>query len=286
MAEQAVINASSIEAPSGKGAADENFPVGSWMIAPELRPHVMCYYAFARGTDDIADNPDLAPEEKVRRLDLFDAGLEPGATAPEIATRLRDSLVATGVDKSCARDLLVAFRLDATKQRYSNWEELLDYCRYSAHPVGRYLLQLHGESTATAEPGDALCAALQVINHLQDLGDDRRNLDRVYLPADWMAEAGIDVTALDQDRESPALRQVIVRCLDGVDQMLNQSEPLPGMIRSRRLGAETAVIQCLARRLAARLRREDPLAGRVKHSKIDLAVAAFAGFRRLLRGAK
>ncbi|MEM9099133.1 MAG: squalene synthase HpnC [Pseudomonadota bacterium] len=284
MAAESTLPATEVEAPSGKGAGDENFPVGSRLIAARLRPHVMRYYAFARGTDDIADDPDLSPQEKVRRLDLCDAGLEPGATGPEISTRLRHSLAETGVDRSCASDLLIAFRWDATKLRYADWDDLLEYCRYSAHPVGRYLLQLHGESPTTAPAGDALCAALQVLNHLQDLGDDRRKLDRVYLPQDWMAEAGIDVTHLDTDRESPGLRQVITRCLDGTDALLDRAAPLASQIRDRRLAAETAVIQRLARRLAARLRREDPLAGRVKHSKWDLFLGLLSGLSRFARG--
>ncbi len=272
-----------IETPSGKGAGDENFPVGSWLIAKHLRPHVMRFYAFARAADDIADNPDLAPEEKVRRLDAFEAGLAPGAAAPGVATRLRDSLAETSVPDDCARNLLIAFRQDATKLRYADWAELMGYCANSAHPVGRYLLHLHGEDAGTHVPADALCAALQVLNHLQDLGDDRRKLDRVYLPADWMAEAEIDVTALDAEFSYPGLRKVIDRCLGGCDHLLDISESLAARIRDRRLAAEVAVIQCLARRLSARLRREDPLMGRVKHSWIDLAAGALAGLSRLLR---
>jgi squalene synthase HpnC len=272
-----------IETPSGKGAADENFPVGSILIARRLRPHVTCYYAFARAADDIADNAALAPDEKVRRLDAFEAGLAAGAISPEVAVRLRASLAATGVPDRHARDLLAAFRQDATKLRYATWDELLDYCALSAHPVGRYLLDLHGEAPATHRPGDALCAALQVLNHLQDCGEDRRDLDRVYLPGDWMAEAGIDVTALDAAAASPGLRRVIDRCLDGCVRLLDRSAPLAGMIRARRLAAEVAVIQQLARRLAARLRREDPLAGRVKHSRLDLVAGLIAGLGRLVR---
>jgi squalene synthase HpnC len=272
-----------IETPSGKGAGGENFPVGSFLIARRLRPHVMRYYAFARAADDIADNAGLTPDEKVRRLDAFEAGLAADATAPEKAVRLRDSLAETGVPDRHARDLLVAFRQDATKLRYANWEELLEYCAVSAHPVGRYLLDLHGEDAATHGPGDALCAALQVLNHLQDCGEDRRDLDRVYLPGGWMAEAGIDVTALDAPAASPGLRRVIDRCLNGCDRLLDRSEPLAGMIRARRLAAEVAVIQRLARRLAARLRREDPLAGRVRHSKLDLLAGLLAGLGRLVR---
>ena len=276
-------NVQGIETPSGKGAGDENFPVGSILIARRLRPHVMRYYAFARAADDIADNPGLTPDEKVRRLNAFEAGLAAGASTPEAAVRLRDSLAETGVPDRHARDLLVAFRQDATKRRYADWGELMEYCAVSAHPVGRYLLDLHGEDAATQAPGDALCAALQVLNHLQDCGEDRRDLDRVYLPGDWMVEAGIDVAALDAPAASPGLRRVLERCLDGCDVLLARSAPLAGMIRARRLGAEVAVIQRLARRLAARLRREDPLAGRVRHTTRDHLAGLAAGLARLVR---
>jgi len=273
-----------IVAPSGKGAGDENFPVGSLLIAPHLRPHVMRYYAFARATDDIADSPDLSPAEKIRRLDLFEAGLAPGATGPAIATRLRDSLAETGVPDHVARDLLVAFRQDARQARYADWDALLEYCRYSAHPVGRYLLHLHGEAAETGPRGDALCAALQVLNHLQDIGADRSRLDRVYLPGIWMAAEGVSEADLDAPSTSPGLRRVIDRCLDGCDALLDRSEPLAGMVRSRRLGAEIAVIQRLAQRLSARLRREDPLARRVRHRTSDLAAGVLAGIGRLIGG--
>ncbi|MEO0623255.1 MAG: squalene synthase HpnC [Pseudomonadota bacterium] len=285
MSEQAEISgqAASLErltAPSGKDAAGENFPVGSWLIERRLRPHVMRYYAFARATDDIADAPELSPDEKVRRLDLFEAGLAPGAEGPEIATRLRDSLAETGVPTARASDLLVAFRQDARQARYADWAALLDYCAYSAHPVGRYLLDLHGEDPATGPMGDALCAALQVLNHLQDIGDDRKALDRVYLPQDWMSEAGVTEGDLDAAACSPGLRAVIERCLDGADALLDRSAPLASHTRSRRLAAEVAVIQRLARRLSARLRREDPLAGRVKHGRLDLLAGLGAGLWR------
>ncbi|MEM1343725.1 MAG: squalene synthase HpnC [Pseudomonadota bacterium] len=266
-----------------KGAADENFPVGSFLIAKNLRPHVMRYYAFARATDDIADHPSLQAHEKLRRLDNFEAGLDAGALAPEIATRLRESLAATGVPDTVARDLLVAFRRDALNERYADWQALLGYCRYSAHPVGRYLLHLHGEAEETGPVGDALCAALQVLNHLQDIGDDYRHLSRVYLPTEWLEAEGVTDADLLRDAATTGLRRIIDRCLDQTEALLDRSEPLARQVRSRRLAAEIAVIQRLARRLAARLRREDPLAGRVKHSRLDLLSGLSAGLGRLVR---
>jgi squalene synthase HpnC len=269
-----------VETPSGKRAADENFPVGSWLLPAALRPHVATYYAFARAIDDIADNPELAPEDKIARLSAFDAALtDPAAERPglEKAARLRESLAATGVPSARGSDLIAAFKQDAVKLRYADWSELLGYCRLSANPVGRYLLDLHGEDPAGYAASDALCTALQILNHLQDCQDDYRNLDRVYLPGDWLAAEGLDVTVLDKDASPPAFRRLLDRCLDGVDALLAEAETLPAQLRSARLAMESAVIVNLARRLAVLLRRGDPLAGRVALGKGDFLICGAKG---------
>ena len=119
-----------VETPSGKGRGDENFPVGSWLIRRDLRPHVHAFYRFAREADDIADNPHLSANDKVRRLDRMAAVLDgaPGADSPA-ATAMRASLAATGVTAQHCHDVLRAFRLDATKLRYRDWDDLMEYCR-------------------------------------------------------------------------------------------------------------------------------------------------------------
>jgi farnesyl-diphosphate farnesyltransferase len=262
-----------VESWSGKDRGDENFPVGV-IIRPDLRRHVHAYYSFARNADDIGDSPILPPEEKIARLDHMEAVLlgrrEGGSPS---ATALRASLAETGVETRHATDLLIAFRQDATKTRYASWDELLDYCRVSAMPVGRYVLDLHGESRVTHAPSDALCAALQVLNHLQDCQKDLHDLDRCYLPQDLMSAAGTDVTALPARAETPALRQVLAALLDRCDALNAEAVALPRLVRDRRLRIETGVIANLARRLTARLRRNDPLAGRVKLTKLDAAGA-------------
>lgn len=260
---------SAIETPSGKGSGDENFPVASRLIAPGLRGHVMAYYAFARAADDIADNPDLAPDDKVARLDRLGAALsgEAGAGDVPVARRLRDSLLARDVPLDHGLDLLTAFKQDAVQSRYADWDDLLGYCRYSANPVGRFLLDLHGEP-AVARPGsDALCTALQILNHLQDLGCDYRKLDRVYLPESWLAAEGIGVEALAADRADPRLRRVIDRALERVGDLLQAASALPRQLTDRRMAMEAGAIAALARALHARLSRQDPLAVRVELSK-------------------
>ena len=271
-----------VETPSGKGAGDENFPVASRLVSRRLRGHVARFYAFARAADDIADNPALAPADKVRRLDLFEAGLD-GRPGISVATALRASLAETGVPDRHARDLLAAFRQDATKNRYRDWEDLLGYCELSANPVGRYLMDLHGEARAMWTPSDALCTALQILNHLQDARADFRRLDRVYLPGDWLAGQGLDVAVLDCPAAPPGLRRVLHRCLDGCDALIAAACARPVRPRSRRLHAEMALITRLAAGLSARLRREDPLAGRVALSRADFARAGLTGVFALIR---
>ena len=268
------------ETPSGKGAGDENFPVGSFLLPKRLRPHVATYYDFARAIDDIADNGELAPEEKIRRLKGFDAALtgEPGFDAGyEKAHALRDSMNATNVTTKHGSDLVAAFIQDAEKNRYATWDEVLGYCELSANPVGRYLLDLHGEDLSGYRYSDALCTVLQIVNHLQDCGDDRRALDRVYLVSDWLAEVGEDVTALDRSAESPGLRKVIDRMLDGCDALMIDARKLPSALKSRHLAMESAIIVRLADRLIALLRKGDPLAARVALSKLDFASAGVRG---------
>lgn len=283
----AVISAAhedTVETWSGKDRRDENFPVGSVLIRADLRRHVHAFYTFARNADDIADSDRLAPQDKVARLDVMEAVLlgQRDAGSPS-ALRLRASLAETGVTPQHSRDLLRAFRQDATKRRYADWEELYDYCRYSAMPVGRHVLDLHGEPVATHAPSDALCAALQVLNHLQDCRTDLLRLDRCYLPLDLLATHGATVDDLRGERASPGLRRVFDALLDQV-QALNRAAPeLPRGTRDRRLRLETAVIVGLSRRLARRLRRGDPLATRVRLRPADAAASVFAALRFLSR---
>jgi farnesyl-diphosphate farnesyltransferase len=267
-----------VETPSGKAVADENFPVGSFLIRRELRPHIHAFYRFARQADDIADNPDLSPEDKVRRLDRMAEIIDgaPGADSPA-AVAMRASLRETGVTPVHCHDVLRAFRLDATKTRYRDWDDLMEYCRYSAAPVGRQVLDLHGEARTNWAANDALCAALQILNHLQDCAADRRDLDRVYLPADMLAACGSGVADLARDRMSPGLRAVADRLLDGTDRLIAAASAFPSGVKSWGLRCEVAAILELASRLAAHLRRGDPLAGRVKLGKGDFLAALLLG---------
>ncbi|MBT3360154.1 MAG: squalene synthase HpnC [Rhodospirillales bacterium] len=258
----------SAETPSGKDVAYENFPVGSILLPAPLRPHIAAFYAFARAADDIADNPELSPEEKIARLDLFeDVLMDRDGSDVTVATRMRHSLAETGVDARHCVDLLAAFKLDATKLRYEDWDDLMGYCTLSAAPVGRFLLDLHGGSRLGYEASDALCMALQVINHLQDCKDDYLTLDRVYLPQDWMTKRGATVEDLGGTEAAAPLRGVLDQALDATAELLVRARALPSGLISRRLAMESGAIVTIADRLVGRLRREDPLAKRVELSK-------------------
>ena len=272
--------AADVEAWSGKDRGDENFPVGSALISAGLRPHIHAFYSFARNADDISDSPLLAAADKVARLDVMEnVLLGRGDAGSPSALRLRASLAETGVVPDHAVELLVAFRRDATKLRYASWDELMDYCRYSAMPVGRHVLDLHGEDRSTWAASDPLCAALQVLNHVQDASKDFVSLDRCYLPADLLARHNAVVEDVRAPAASPGLRRVIDALLDECDALNRAASDLPRRTRNRRLRLETAVIVGLSHRLAARLRRGDPVAMRVKLTRSDVVASLFGALR-------
>jgi hydroxysqualene synthase len=279
------MGAERLETPSGKGRHAENFPVGSLLIRRELRAHVHAFYRFARNADDIADNPVLAADDKIRRLDRMAAILDgaPGEDSPAAAA-MRQSLIETSVSAQHCHDVLHAFRLDATNLRYRDWDDLMAYCRYSAAPVGRQLLDLHGESRETWPASDALCSALQVLNHLQDCADDYRMLDRVYLPMKDLAAEGIGVGALADPEASSELRRVLDNILDRTGALVETARGLPPQVVSSGLRWESAVIVELAARLLHRLRRGDTLAARVKLQKSDFIAAFVIGVSGFGRG--
>ncbi len=270
----------------GKGHRDENFPVASFLLSAKHRVPVMAFYRFARAADDIADHEDASAADKLDRLARMRAGLEGDAAGAAEALDLRAVMAERGLDPVHAHDLLTAFERDVTVDRCADWAALMDYCRYSAMPVGRFVLDVHGEDRATWPANDALCAALQVINHLQDCGKDYRTIRRIYLPLDMLTEHGATEADLARDHASPGLRDTIVALAGRTRDLLAVSAPFAASIRDRKLAAEVAVIQRLAESLVDRLERFDPLSERVHHRKAEAALlAARAALPVLLRRA-
>lgn len=268
---------SSADIHPSKTHRDENFPVASVLIHPRHRQTILAFYRFARAADDVADHVSLPEQEKLARLDrLENTLLGASEDAPE-ALFLRASLAARGLPPHHAQDLLTAFRMDVTKRRYQDWDDLIRYCSYSAMPVGRFVLDVHGESRATWPASDALCAALQIINHLQDCGADYRNLDRVYIPLDALAREGLQVEALGADKASAGLRRCLRNLAERTSALLRQSELFPMLVNDLRLGLEIAVIQKLARNLIGLLLQRDPLSEGVHLGTAGVAALSAAG---------
>ena len=272
-----------VETWSGKDRHQENFPVGSVLIAKRYRDPIHRFYSFARNADDIADSSSLSPDDKVSRLNIMeDVLLGRRDTGSPSALALRESLAKTGVSPEHGTNLLIAFRQDATKQRYETIDELYDYCHYSAVPVGRYVLDLHGESHECFSSSDALCISLQILNHLQDCAEDLIQLNRCYLPRALLDHFGAATDDLKGPAETPALRRVFITLLDRVNRLNHAATELPEIVRNRRLRLETAIIHGLAQRLAKRLWRGDPIAGRVRLTKGDAVFSVLSSLPFLI----
>ncbi|PNG27461.1 squalene synthase HpnC [Methylocella silvestris] len=259
---------SAVEQAPSKTHKGENFPVASLLIAPERRAPILAYYRFARGADDVADNGALTSQQKLDGLDQFEATLLGKSEAAPAAKPLRAALAADRrLTARHALDLLTAFRMDAVKTRYASFDELMTYCAFSAAPVGRFVLDVHGESETTWAASDALCSALQIINHMQDCAADYRNLDRVYLPQDLLKSCCAPVEELAAPSAPPHLRAALDRLVAKTAVLIEQGEKLPGEVRDIRLSLETAVIATLAKRLNLILKRRDPLSEETHLSK-------------------
>jgi squalene synthase HpnC len=268
---------SASELRSGKTHRDENFPVASWIIHPRHRALILAFYNFVRTADDIADHATLGEHDKLKLLDLLEAELlGQGDSQPE-AVKLRRALAERSMPPRHALDVLTAFRMDVTKLRYENWDEVIHYCRYSAMPVGRFMLDVHGESTSTWPASDALCAGLQINNHLQDCGKDYRNLNRVYVPRDALAAAGASVEALGEDRASAPLLQCLHSLAAKTEILLNESKSLSAAVKDVRLGLEIAVIQAFADKIVRLLKVRDPLSQTVHLGPTELLLYSISG---------
>lgn len=220
----------------------ENFPVASVLLPKKLRRPIAAIYAFARRADDIADEGDAPPSERLKQLDYYSDCLQQIDTNryhgnDPIFVALQDSIRQFSLPVQLLEDLLIAFRQDVLKTRYADFAEVLAYCRYSANPVGRLILHLQGNPTDTQlRQSDAICSALQLINFYQDIVQDYTEQDRIYLPRDELASAGISESELinpDTTRLAPVLRKLYQQ----TETMLTEGAPL-GISVHGRLGWE------------------------------------------------
>lgn len=205
----------------------ENFPVGLF-VPREKRRYVYALYAFARAADDFADEPECEGTRR-ERLAEWQARLDEtyeGRPEGPIFVGLGETIRRLDIPKSLLDDLLSAFRQDTVKQRYASWEELLDYCERSANPIGRLVLLVFGYKDPSFVPlSDAICTALQLANHWQDLGIDAAR-DRLYVPADAMARHGVSDTHLRERRADTRFKGLMAELVERTRRMFEVGRPL------------------------------------------------------------
>lgn len=264
-----------------KKSNQENFPVGSILISKKYRPVVMEYYNFARYADDVADNPKLSMKEKTIQLDQLDdllfERIQYSGKKLGFVKKIRQTFIRENLSFSLLTDLLTAFRQDAQNFKYETWNQLVEYCKYSAAPVGRFMLAIHNENPSTYLPATSLCVALQIINHLQDIKYDAKLLKRVYIPNKFLVKFGVSQRDLIKDQQTPELKKLIKSILQKVEGLLKEAEILPSIVISRRLRMEIAVIFSLTNSMVKRIERFDVLKQEVKLSKIDWMQAFISG---------
>ncbi|HXE80393.1 MAG TPA: squalene synthase HpnC [Vicinamibacterales bacterium] len=221
----------------------ENFPVASWLLPARMRPHVAAVYAFARTADDFADEDGLHPAERERRLDEWLARLHgtlaaretvmPSSDADHVFAALAHTIRACDLPVGLFEDLVSAFRQDVTVRRYRTWDDVLDYCRRSANPVGRLVLRIGGWRNAEADAAsDAVCTALQLTNFWQDFALDWRR-GRLYLPEAERDAAGADEADLDAGRMTPAWRTAIARAVARTRELFRRGRSVADAVDGR-----------------------------------------------------
>lgn len=266
-----------------KQAKDENFPVGM-LISPKLKNIVQTYYQAARDADDAADNPLLSAEQKKAVLDNIELAFRQPDMPTEFksAAKLGRLFAAENLDSSLYTDLLTAFRMDAENQPIEIWEQLLNYCNYSAAPVGRFMLAIHNENPSSYLPAATLCAVLQITNHLQDLKKDAVNLQRFYLPHEMMEQHGARYSDIYLSFTKPALREVINETTDKLRMMLQDAEPIFKIVKNIRLKWELGVIFSLTNSMIKKIERRDVLHDNIRLNGFDWIKALGSGLNRIL----
>jgi squalene synthase HpnC len=262
----------SIETTPTKNHKQENFPVGSWLLSQKIRFKILIFYKFARAADDIADSANLSSNEKIKRLNLFKKAIESNKSNKIKISKvedLRKICIKNKIKINHALNLLKAFKQDAIKKRYKNWSELIRYCKYSAVPVGRFVIDLHKEKQKAYKYSDPLCIALQILNHLQDCKEDYENLDRVYLPMQFLKKYNVKLSQLKKNVTEKNLRLVFNEILKNTEKLIIEAGKNKKNMKHKHLSLETSFILEIAKKLLQLLKNNDPLKKKVMLKKFD-----------------
>jgi len=262
----------------------ENFPVASFMLPQKLRDPVAVIYAFARCADDIADEGDLNDQQRLEKLDEMAAAVhriethQPPETPLYLA--LADTVQRHHLPLQPFYDLLSAFRQDVTQTRYANFGELMDYCRRSANPVGRLLLHLSGNAGERNQAlSDAICSALQLINFLQDIGQDYAGNRRIYLPVDDMVRFNVSESQIAAGETSPGLRALVRHQAQRAAQLLRAGSPL-GTRLTGRFGLELRAIVLGGSRVLDKIHRQENSYSRPRLNRADRLAIVWQALRQ------
>ena len=262
----------SIETTLTKNHKQENFPVGSWLLSQKIRFKILIFYKFARAADDIADSANLSSNEKIKRLNLFKKAIENNKNNKIKISKvedLRKICIKNKIKINHALNLLKAFKQDAIKKRYKNWSELIRYCKYSAIPVGRFVIDLHKEKQKAYKYSDPLCIALQILNHLQDCKEDYENLDRIYLPMQFLKKYNVKLSQLKKNVTEKNLRLVFNEILKNTEKLIIEAGKNKKNMKHKHLSLETSFILEIAKKLLQLLKNNDPLKKKVMLKKFD-----------------
>ena len=266
---------------SGKSYSDENFPVASFLMTKKIRSIVRVFYFFARMADDIADHQKLSSNQKKKILLFFDNAI---SKSKKTNNKVLDKMIARFKElpsgKKYSRNLLKAFMMDASNKKYKNWNDLLYYCKFSANPVGRFVIDAVNERKNIEkiyEASDSLCTALQIINHIQDCKKDFRQLNRVYIPDSFFKKYSLDKKTLKKSKSIENFERLKIEIVDNVLVSLRKTKLGLREIQSWRLRKETLIILNIAKRLCNLLKINDPLEKQIKLSRIDFIFCFFKG---------
>ena len=252
-----------------KTATEENFLILGRILDPTVREPILRCHRFMRASDNLIDSPDLSTAEKRALLAAWNAVLAGSQTDefdPTISLlrEVKADFLQRGLSLSHLTHTLQALEREVDGIRHESWSDLMLYCTYGAAPVGRFLLEIHGEPRALWKGVDALCGAHAVLDKVMDCREDYTTLDRVYLPLRWFREAGADIADLEAKRSTPALRTVFDRVIAEADVMLDGSATSIAAIGNRHLRRQAALTHSLGRSLSKTLKRRDPLRRKVK----------------------
>ncbi|MDH5408682.1 MAG: squalene synthase HpnC [Gammaproteobacteria bacterium] len=259
----------------------ENFPVASWFLPRRIRQAIMLIYTFARNADDFADEGEHSKEQRLKLLDDYDQKLTTLTQQNDdpFFQALGQTIKAHNLSIQHFHDLITAFKQDVTITRYSNFNEILNYCRYSANPVGRLLLQLYKVDTQTAlAASDNICTALQLINFYQDLAQDFDEHQRIYIAEDEMYHLNITASHFKNKISDTNMQKLMQQQVTRAQDMLLSGYPLSRLIPGR-MGFELKLVIEAGYRVTEKLlRHHGDVFARPRLTRLDGLIILWRAF--------